>query len=164
MATQGKRPENLEKFKNARSVFDTIFTGLKSHDESIKAASLTRLVGMMNTDGFFKSLYDQSAKQEASSEIAAIERAVDTVGSLSGPWKEYKDRRKKADQKDKEKKKREKAFKEEILPKYNAKLTTFIKETEKLFAEGGMNPEEIEDATKTAKELLKFLQEEETKK
>ena len=81
---------------------------------------------------------------------------------MSGFWITYKNSRDLARLKEEEKEKREEKFEETVLPEFNLLLERLFEDSKKLFTDAGMNEEETEEATKSIRELLQYLSEEQS--
>lgn len=99
-------------------------------------------------------------KQSGSHELAGIEASLMGMESLRNAWRVCKSKFDQDELLQEQKAAREAHFKQQILPEYNARLESFLKETEQLFAEGGLDQDEVEEATATIRELLRYLKKE----
>lgn len=128
--------------------------------EYLLRSNQERLIGLIDKEIFFEKLYDSLKNHETPGDLTELEIAVSDVDSLGKSWVEYQDKRNKEDRKRKEKSKREEEFNKNILPKYNVMLEKFLEESKKLFTDGGMDHDEVEESTKAMRELLQYLRNE----
>ena len=124
---------------------------------TLLSSNQEKLTHAVNQEDFFSSLYNALRIQGNSVELSEIEAAVNDSEILRNPWLVYKNKRDEDGLKQAAKAKREASFEKHILPKYNNMLEEFIIETEKLFIEGGMDQQEVEETTKDLREFLRLL-------
>ena len=124
---------------------------------TLLSSNQEKLTHAVNQEDFFSSLYNALRIQGNSVELSEIEAAVNDSEILRNPWLVYKNKRDEEGLKQAAKAKREASFEKHILPKYNNMLEEFIIETEKLFIEGGMDQQEVEETTKDLREFLRLL-------
>jgi hypothetical protein len=122
-----------------------------------------RVIGLIDQELFFQELYEGLANQESADNLGEVEAAVAGLDSLGKSWIEYREKRGEEERKRKAKSDREEHFKRDLLPKYNAKLEAFIRETEKLLADGGMEQDEVKEVTEAMRELLRLLRQDESR-
>jgi hypothetical protein len=103
-----------------------------------------------------KTLYNGLEKEAHSDDLNALRNAVQQNNTAQEAWQEYTRER----FKEKEQEKREEELRRAILPQYTEMLERFLEESKRLFANSGMNAEEIEDATEEMRELLQIFKEE----
>jgi hypothetical protein len=125
------------------------------HD--LLSSNQEQLIDMIDQKNFFKGLYNSLENQVQPNELVELEIAVQNINYLNHAWAVYKDHRDKERLKEKEKRIREEEFERTVLPKYNAMLKRFLEDSKKLFADAGMDKDEIEDATKSIEEFLQIL-------
>lgn len=121
------------------------------------------IIGLIDQEKFFQVLYGGFENEASHKDLVALEKSVRGNKHLSRAWLTYIDRRDEDRLKQKEQEKREKELKKTLLPKYNAMLEKFLEDSKKLFADAGMDQNEIEESTNEIRELLQFLTEEESK-
>ncbi len=119
-----------------------------------------RLLRAVNQEAFYKSLYDTLKKQSGSYELAGIEASIEGMALLRNSWINYKSKFDQDELLQEQKATREAHFEQQILPKYNVRLESFLKETEQLFTEGGLDKKEVDEATAMIRELLRYLKKE----
>ena len=121
------------------------------------------LIGLIDQEKFFQVLYDGLKNEASQKDLAELEMSVRDSQHLSRAWVTYIDHRHKERLREKEQQKREEELKKTVFPKYNAMLEKFLEDSKKLFADAGMDQDEIEELTKAIRELLQVLKEEESK-
>ncbi len=146
-----------EYYSELASAIGTIFF----HD--LLSSNQEQLIDMIDQEKFFKGLYDAPENQAQQNELVELEIAMQNINYLNQAWVAYKDYRDKERLKEKEKQRREEEFEKTVLPKYNTMLERFLEDSKKLFADAGMDKDEIEDATKYIRELLQILDKETSK-
>ena len=121
------------------------------------------IIGLIDQEKFFQVLYDGLVNEASRKDLVELEKSVRGNEHLSRAWLTYIDRRDADRLKQKEQAKREEELMKTVLPKYNAMLEKFLEDSKKLFTDEGMDQNEIEESTKSIRELLQYLTEEESK-
>jgi len=134
----------------------------KSFFEHLLRSNQERLIALIDEEVFFENLYEGMKNLEELNGFADLKIAVSSVDNLRKSWLAYQDKRNKEEQKREEEAKREEELMENILPKYSVMLEKFLKASEKLFADAGMDQDEIKKATEDIRELLQFIKEDES--
>lgn len=132
----------------------------KTFFSKILLSGQERLLHAVNQEAFYKSLYDALQKQSGSNELARIEASIEGIGLLRNSWINCKSKFDQDELLQQQEAAKEANFKQRILPKYNAMLESFLKDTEQLFTEGGLDQNEVEEATASIRELLRYLKKE----
>ncbi len=115
-----------------------------------------QLTSLIAQSTFFEDLYNCLKRKNPSNNLIDLRNIVQQNDSLKVMWNEYKVARlKKKDQA-----KKDDALEREIIPKYTEMLETFLKKSMKLFADSGMDSEDIEKETESIRELLQIFKKE----
>lgn len=116
-----------------------------------------KLLQAVNRAAFFNSLYDALKKQGSSVGLSEVEAAVKDNEYLRTPWIDYKKKHEAEALEQEQSTRRDELLEKTVLPKYNKMLERFLKESEQLFLENGMEPREVEETTRDLREFLRFL-------
>jgi hypothetical protein len=115
------------------------------------------LIALINQNKLFESLYNAKKKEPFKSGLVELEEKIQKNLPLYQAWLSYNNYMGKKESKGKEALEREKMFEKILLPQYNIMLEYFLADTRELFSDGGMEKEEIDEATESIKELLNIL-------
>ncbi len=119
-------------------------------------ANQPQLLRLIVQSPFFENLYTLFDRESQGQDLIDLRDAVQMNTFMSDAWNVCKD--------EKEKKRfKDEALKREILPRYTDMLESFLEDSKRLFAESGMNADEIEEATADMREILQIYRKEQAR-
>lgn len=119
-------------------------------------------VEVLDLERFFQGFYNAFTDGERTEALTGLQAAVMGNDFLQEQWREYRARYDQAAQAQEAREERDEQFTQRILPKFNLLLENFLKESEALFLDEGLDAQEAAEATREIRQFLELLREEPT--